>query len=81
MCCFQAHLSSSYLCLRRSVVACLRQLVQREALEVSEHAVALVKELPRRDNTLLGGTLVCTVTVGTRVLQYDVLTLCVQKSP
>uniref|UniRef100_A0A3Q1B3Z7 HEAT repeat-containing protein 5A n=1 Tax=Amphiprion ocellaris TaxID=80972 RepID=A0A3Q1B3Z7_AMPOC len=40
-----ANLCSSFLCLRRAVVACLRQLVQREALEVSEHAVALVKEL------------------------------------
>uniref|UniRef100_A0A8P4KJ51 HEAT repeat-containing protein 5A n=1 Tax=Dicentrarchus labrax TaxID=13489 RepID=A0A8P4KJ51_DICLA len=48
-----ANLCSSYLCLRRAVVACLRQLVQREALEVSEHAVTLVKELPRRDNTQL----------------------------
>uniref|UniRef100_A0A8P4K7T2 HEAT repeat-containing protein 5A n=1 Tax=Dicentrarchus labrax TaxID=13489 RepID=A0A8P4K7T2_DICLA len=51
-----ANLCSSYLCLRRAVVACLRQLVQREALEVSEHAVTLVKELPRRDNTQLGET-------------------------
>lgn len=51
---FQANLCSSFLCLRRAVVACLRQLVQREALEVSEHAVTLVKELPRRDNTQLG---------------------------
>uniref|UniRef100_A0A3B4ZDP3 HEAT repeat-containing protein 5A n=1 Tax=Stegastes partitus TaxID=144197 RepID=A0A3B4ZDP3_9TELE len=41
-----ANLCSSFLCLRRAVVACLRQLVQREALEVSEHAVALVKEPP-----------------------------------
>uniref|UniRef100_A0A673BSA6 HEAT repeat-containing protein 5A n=1 Tax=Sphaeramia orbicularis TaxID=375764 RepID=A0A673BSA6_9TELE len=30
------HLSSSYLSLRGAVVACLRQLVQREALEVSQ---------------------------------------------
>ncbi|XP_028994426.1 HEAT repeat-containing protein 5A isoform X2 [Betta splendens] len=52
-----AHLTSSYLCLRRAVVACLRQLVQREALEVSDRAVALVKELPRRDNTLLEVTI------------------------
>ncbi|CAJ1074884.1 HEAT repeat-containing protein 5A isoform X4 [Xyrichtys novacula] len=52
-----AHLCSSYLCLRRAVVACLRQLVQREALEVSEHAVTLVKELPRRDNTQLDVTI------------------------
>ncbi|XP_053192170.1 HEAT repeat-containing protein 5A [Scomber japonicus] len=51
-----ANLCSSYLCLRRAVVACLRQLVQREALEVSEHAVTLVKELPRRDNTQLAFT-------------------------
>uniref|UniRef100_A0A6Q2ZLP6 HEAT repeat-containing protein 5A n=1 Tax=Esox lucius TaxID=8010 RepID=A0A6Q2ZLP6_ESOLU len=48
------NLCSSYLSLRRAVVACLRQLAQKEALEVSEHAVALVKELPRRDNTQLG---------------------------
>ncbi|XP_049451782.1 HEAT repeat-containing protein 5A isoform X1 [Epinephelus fuscoguttatus] len=52
-----AHLCSSYLCLRRAVVACLRQLVQREAVEVSEHAVTLVKELPRRDNTQLDVTI------------------------
>ncbi|XP_065609713.1 HEAT repeat-containing protein 5A isoform X2 [Cyrtonyx montezumae] len=38
------NLCSSYLLLRRAVVACLRQLVQREAAEVSEYAVALVKE-------------------------------------
>ncbi|XP_058470663.1 HEAT repeat-containing protein 5A isoform X2 [Solea solea] len=50
-------LCSSYLCLRRSVLACLRQLVQREALEVCEHAVTLVKELPRRDNTQLDVTI------------------------
>ncbi|XP_074517821.1 HEAT repeat-containing protein 5A [Sebastes fasciatus] len=52
-----AHLCSSYLCLRRAVVACLRQLVQREAVEVCEHAVTLVKELPRRDNTQLDVTI------------------------
>ncbi|XP_060939458.1 HEAT repeat-containing protein 5A [Limanda limanda] len=52
-----ANLCSSYLCLRRAVVACLCQLVQREALEVSEHAVTLVKELPRRDNTHLDVTI------------------------
>ncbi|XP_072193110.1 HEAT repeat-containing protein 5A isoform X2 [Excalfactoria chinensis] len=38
------NLCSSYLLLRRAAVACLRQLVQREAAEVSEYAVALVKE-------------------------------------
>ncbi|XP_017331866.1 HEAT repeat-containing protein 5A isoform X5 [Ictalurus punctatus] len=51
------NLCSSYLYLRRAVVACLRQLAQREAVEVSEHAVALVKELPRRDNTQLDVTI------------------------
>ncbi|XP_067099249.1 HEAT repeat-containing protein 5A isoform X1 [Osmerus mordax] len=51
------NLCSSYLSLRRAVVACLRQLAQREALEVSEHAIALVKELPRRDNTQLDVTI------------------------
>ncbi|XP_038612606.1 HEAT repeat-containing protein 5A isoform X2 [Tachyglossus aculeatus] len=38
------NLCSSYLLLRRAVLACLRQLVQREAAEVSEHAVALAKD-------------------------------------
>ncbi|XP_064514629.1 HEAT repeat-containing protein 5A isoform X5 [Pseudopipra pipra] len=38
------NLCSSYLLLRRAVVSCLRQLVQREAAEVSEYAVASVKE-------------------------------------
>lgn len=41
---FQVNLSSSYLLLRRAVLACLHQLVQREAVEVSEHAVALAKD-------------------------------------
>ncbi|XP_059705858.1 HEAT repeat-containing protein 5A isoform X4 [Haemorhous mexicanus] len=42
--CLCMNLCSSYLLLRRAGVACLRQLVQREAAEVSEYAVALVKE-------------------------------------
>ncbi|NWR30624.1 HTR5A protein, partial [Tachuris rubrigastra] len=42
--CLCMNLCSSYLLLRRAVVACLRQLVQREAAEVSEYAVASVKE-------------------------------------
>ncbi|NXB28393.1 HTR5A protein, partial [Eulacestoma nigropectus] len=42
--CLCMNLCSSYLLLRRAVVACLRQLVQREAAEVSEYAVTLVKE-------------------------------------
>lgn len=50
----QANLCSSFLSLRRAVVACLQQLVQREAQEVSQQAVALVKERPRRDTSQLG---------------------------
>uniref|UniRef100_A0A8C3IUN9 HEAT repeat-containing protein 5A n=1 Tax=Chrysemys picta bellii TaxID=8478 RepID=A0A8C3IUN9_CHRPI len=42
--CLCVNLSSCYLLLRRAVLACLRQLVQREAAEVSEHAVAFVKD-------------------------------------
>lgn len=53
-CVLQANLCSSFLELRRAVVACLQQLVQREAQEVSEYAVSLVKERPRRDNPQLG---------------------------
>lgn len=56
-CVLQADLCSSFLSLRRAVVACLQQLVQREALEVSEHAVTLVKDLPRRDTSQLGQSL------------------------
>uniref|UniRef100_A0A8C3RZM6 HEAT repeat-containing protein 5A n=1 Tax=Chelydra serpentina TaxID=8475 RepID=A0A8C3RZM6_CHESE len=42
--CLCVNLCSSYLLLRRAVLACLRQLVQREAAEVSEHAVTFVKD-------------------------------------
>ncbi|XP_049753405.1 HEAT repeat-containing protein 5A isoform X3 [Elephas maximus indicus] len=42
--CLCVNLCSPYLLLRRAVLACLRQLVQREAAEVSEHAVLLAKE-------------------------------------
>ncbi|KAM9777521.1 HEAT repeat-containing protein 5A [Neosynchiropus ocellatus] len=56
-CSVWAHLGGSHLCLRRAAVACLRQLVQREALEVCERAVALVKELPRRDHAQLDITI------------------------
>ncbi|KAF6130355.1 HEAT repeat containing 5A [Phyllostomus discolor] len=38
------NLCSPYLLLRRAVLACLRQLVQREAAEVSEHALTLAKD-------------------------------------
>uniref|UniRef100_A0A8C6RN45 HEAT repeat containing 5A n=2 Tax=Nannospalax galili TaxID=1026970 RepID=A0A8C6RN45_NANGA len=42
--CLCVSLCSSYLLLRRAVLACLRQLVQREAAEVSEHVVTLAKD-------------------------------------
>ncbi|XP_030787197.1 HEAT repeat-containing protein 5A isoform X2 [Rhinopithecus roxellana] len=42
--CLCVNLYSPYLLLRRAVLACLRQLVQREAAEVSEHAVMLAKD-------------------------------------
>lgn len=35
---------SSHLLLRRAVVACLRQLVTREAKEVSDHALSLAPD-------------------------------------
>lgn len=38
------HLCSSHLLLRRAAVACLRQLVQREAAEVCEYAMSLAKK-------------------------------------
>ncbi|KAM5340631.1 HEAT repeat-containing protein 5A isoform 4-T7 [Glossophaga mutica] len=44
VCCLCVNLCSPYLLLRRAVLACLRQLVQREAAEVSEHAVTLAKD-------------------------------------
>ncbi|TNN87383.1 HEAT repeat-containing protein 5A [Liparis tanakae] len=51
-----AHLSSSSLCLRRAVGACLRQLAQLEAVEVCVHAVTL-KESPRRELSPLDVTM------------------------
>ncbi|XP_034370229.1 HEAT repeat-containing protein 5A isoform X4 [Arvicanthis niloticus] len=42
--CLCVNLCSPYLLLRRAVLACLRQLVQREAAEVSEHAVMLARD-------------------------------------
>ncbi|KAM4013422.1 HEAT repeat-containing protein 5A isoform 2-T2 [Anomaloglossus baeobatrachus] len=38
------HLCSPHLILRRAVLACLRQLAQREAAEVSEHAMSMAKD-------------------------------------
>jgi len=40
-------LFSPHLILRRAVVSCLRQLVQREAAEVSEHALSLASSSDR----------------------------------
>ncbi|XP_077394832.1 HEAT repeat-containing protein 5A isoform X2 [Festucalex cinctus] len=48
-----ANLCSSHLCLRRAVVSCLRQLVQREAPEVCQLAVTQAKEPQRRRATQL----------------------------
>ncbi|KAM8920662.1 HEAT repeat-containing protein 5A isoform 2-T2 [Pelodytes ibericus] len=38
------HLCSPHLLLRRAVLSCLRQLAQREAAEVSEHAMTMAKD-------------------------------------
>ncbi|KAK7879213.1 hypothetical protein WMY93_034004 [Mugilogobius chulae] len=50
-------LSRSSLALRRSVVSCLRQIVQRDAGEVCELAVSLVKEQLSKDSSVLECTL------------------------
>lgn len=42
-----ANLSSPHLLLRRATVACLRQLSQREAKEVCEHAMAAGKGIQK----------------------------------
>lgn len=46
-------LSSRHLLLRKAAVSCLRQLVQREAKEVCEHAMTLASE-SRESNTVEG---------------------------
>ncbi|XP_047716993.1 HEAT repeat-containing protein 5A isoform X6 [Prionailurus viverrinus] len=56
------NLCSPYLLLRRAVLACLRQLVQREAAEVSEHAVMLAKD-SREELTLDFTTVTCVDTM------------------
>lgn len=48
---------SSYVCVRGSVLSCVRQLVHRGALQVAQHAVGLVKELHHRDHSQLEVTL------------------------
>lgn len=46
-----ANLSSPHLLLRRATVACLRQLSQREAKEVCEHASAAGEELHKQQQS------------------------------
>uniref|UniRef100_A0A8D8UIW2 HEAT repeat-containing protein 5A n=1 Tax=Cacopsylla melanoneura TaxID=428564 RepID=A0A8D8UIW2_9HEMI len=49
-------LSSSHLLLRKAAVSCLRQLTQREAKEVCEHALTLIeeqKDYSEEENTLV----------------------------
>lgn len=52
---FQRTLSSSHLLLRKAAVACLRQLTQREAKEVCEHALTLANENRDRENNTVEG--------------------------
>uniref|UniRef100_T1IQK7 HEAT repeat-containing protein 5A n=1 Tax=Strigamia maritima TaxID=126957 RepID=T1IQK7_STRMM len=47
-------LSSSHLLLRRAAVACLRQLAQREAREVCEHAMTLARDSVTKDGCVEG---------------------------
>lgn len=57
MCLFlQRTLSSNHLLLRKAAVSCLRQLAQREAKEVCEHAMTLASE--NRDNSIVEGLLI-----------------------
>ncbi|XP_053475022.1 HEAT repeat-containing protein 5B isoform X1 [Ictalurus furcatus] len=52
--CLCVHLCSSHLLLRRAAVACLRQLVQREAAEVCEYAMSLAKKAgDNKDNAAI----------------------------
>ncbi|XP_027013804.1 HEAT repeat-containing protein 5B isoform X1 [Tachysurus fulvidraco] len=52
--CLCMHLCSSHLLLRRAAVACLRQLVQREAAEVCEYAMSLAKKAgDNKDSTTI----------------------------
>uniref|UniRef100_A0A8C3QKU5 HEAT repeat-containing protein 5A n=1 Tax=Cyanoderma ruficeps TaxID=181631 RepID=A0A8C3QKU5_9PASS len=55
--CLCMNLCSSYLLLRRAVVACLRQIVQREAAEVSEYAILFLADVNIREIGLEGALL------------------------
>ena len=46
----QDTLTSQHLLLRRAAVACLRQLSQREAAEVSEHAMSIQRDAKNQAN-------------------------------
>lgn len=48
-----SNLSSAHLILRRAAVACLRQLSQREAKDVCEHALACKTETEQSKSTYL----------------------------
>uniref|UniRef100_A0A4W3GFI6 HEAT repeat-containing protein 5B n=1 Tax=Callorhinchus milii TaxID=7868 RepID=A0A4W3GFI6_CALMI len=45
------HLCSSHLLLRRAAVACLRQLAQREAAEVCEYAMSLLRNVGDKESS------------------------------
>ena len=48
-------LDNTHLLLRRAAVACLRQLAQREAREVCEHAGSIDKSKKSKDKTSIIG--------------------------
>lgn len=52
----QRTLSSGHLLLRKAAISCLRQLAQREAKEVCEHAMTLARE--SRDKNTVEGLLI-----------------------
>jgi hypothetical protein len=53
---FQRTLSSNHLLLRKAAISCLRQLAQREAKEVCEHAMTFASE--SRDTNTVEGLLI-----------------------
>jgi len=50
-------LFSPHLILRRAVIACLRQLVQREAAEVSDYALSLASDRPALSSAPVAGNM------------------------
>lgn len=53
MCILQRTLSSNHLLLRKAAVSCLRQLAQREAREVCEHALTLINDGNKSDDGMI----------------------------